>query len=412
MRALFLLHNHPGKGSWFRALEIARRLARRGHGVEVISTSAWRHYRPTPGAIAAEGAGTVRTTESPCRTLFNERQEGWSLFDNGYRLGRVLTGRPPDLVYAFSHKPCCILPALAARIRGARVVLDWSDWWSGPEGLYADCVVNSDAFRSLAAPIRGWRRATFAADGWLEPRAAGWADAVTLISHEFLKHPAAPAGLAAKSLVLHSGAPLETIRPMDKDAARAALGLAFPRGTVVFGYMANFHTDERLLLEALAGAVRRGVDARLLVLGAGFEQTDPGIHEVLRDRVHHAGFRPFAEVGRWLAAADALVLPLRDVALNRARYPHKLSDYVAAGRPLVACDVGETGRLLGEYGFGSLCRPDPGALADGLAAMAERREEWGALGAATREAAERHFDWDGLAGRLFAFLGESLSLTL
>ena len=111
-----------------------------------------------------------------------------------------------------------------------------------------------------------------------------------------------------------------------------------------------------------------------------------------------------------LAAADVLLLPLTNVALNRARYPHKLSDYVAAGRPLVACDVGETGRLLRRYGFGQLSAATPEAFADAMAHVAAEPARWPSLGAETRAAAEAYFDWDALAGRLFNFWEERLAL--
>ena len=48
MQALFLVHNLPERGSYFRALEIARRLAARGHGVELVCISDERKYRPGP----------------------------------------------------------------------------------------------------------------------------------------------------------------------------------------------------------------------------------------------------------------------------------------------------------------------------------------------------------------------------
>ena len=39
-------------------------------------------------------------------------------------------------------------------------------------------------------------------------------------------------------------------------------------------------------------------------------------------------------------------LPYFDTPFNRARWPIKLGDYMAAGRPVVACDIGELGRVV------------------------------------------------------------------
>lgn len=410
MRALFLVHNLPERGSYFRARELAARVAARGHDVHLVMTSEHRMHRPTRRTSPTGLPGVdITEVEAPNRTLFNDKQEGYGVPDNAYRLWLAARERW-DLVYGFSHKPDCVLPGLAARARGARLVLDWSDWWGGPEGLYQSCVVGSEPFLAMPRPIRAWRRATFAVDAWMESHVYEWADAVTLISEEFIQHPGAPDDIAQKSLVLHSGSPLREIVPLHKGDARAALGLELPPDAVVFGYVANFHTDEPLLLEAFADVCGRCPEARLLVVGAGFDRMTPAIQEATRGRITHLGRRPFPQMATCLAAADVLLLPLGDVALNRARYPHKLSDYVAAGRPVIACDVGETGRLLRRYGFGKLCRPHPQDLAAAMMALVGERPRWDTVGAETRAAAETFFDWDLLAGRLFAFWEERLGL--
>ncbi|MCX7719409.1 MAG: glycosyltransferase [Candidatus Sumerlaeaceae bacterium] len=410
MRALFLVHNLPERGSYFRALEIARRMAARGHEVELVCISEVRKHRPGIRFEERIGDGTLRVVEAGYRTLFNERQEGWGVFDNGWRLWRALTWRP-DFVYGFSHKPDCVLPALVARLRGAQVALDWSDWWAGPEGLYRATVLPSAAFASLPRPIRWARRAVFVADSWLEGRSCGLAHAVTLISQEYFSHPAAPRGLRERSLVMHSGAPLESIRPMERDDARRACGIEVPAGVTVFGYVGNFHPDERMLLEAFALVCESRPESRLLVVGSDFEALTPDLQRRIGPRLCHAGRRPFAEMSQWLGAADVLVLPLSNRLLNRARYPHKLSDYVAAGRPLVACDVGETGRLLRRFGIGRLAAPSAGALAEAMVAAADNRAGWRAEGAAVRAAAEQYFHWDRMCEQLFAFLSQHTGLT-
>jgi hypothetical protein len=277
MRALFLVHNLPERGSYFRARELAVRLAARGHEVHLVMTSEHRRHRAVTEVVPTHLPGvTLVESQSPNRTLFNDKQEGYGIPDNLWRVRHALASRW-DLVYAFSHKPNCLLPGLAARSRGARLVVDWADWWGGPEGLYQSCVVNADFFQAMPRPIRAWRRATFAVDGWLEPRAVAAADAVTLISEEYFQHPLAPDTMAQKALVLHSGAPLDRIVPQPAAKARAALGLDFKGDDVVFGYVANFHTDEDLLLAGFARLVERCPKARLLVVGADFCRMTPAI---------------------------------------------------------------------------------------------------------------------------------------
>lgn len=42
--------------------------------------------------------------------------------------------------------------------------------------------------------------------------------------------------------------------------------------------------------------------------------------------------------------AHALLIPLRNIDQDAARYPQKITEYLAAGRPIISCKVGEVGR--------------------------------------------------------------------
>jgi len=411
MRAFFLTHNLRERGSYFRALEIAKRLAARGHEVDFGFVSEWKKYRPHV-LEEAVGDGRLRYIEFPHWTFVNDRQEGWGFFDNYSRIVQVWRGHY-DFLYAFSHKPDCILPAWLGHPVCPRFVLDWSDWWSGPEGLYQACVLPSAGFRSLPRPIRLVRRFVFALEQWWEPRIWRFAHAATLISSEFFRHPLVEREeLQPKAYVMHSGAPLDAIRPMDKLEARRRCELEFPPDATIFGYVANFHTDERLLLEAFARHLQEHPSSYLLVVGSDFENMPPDLYEAVASRIVHVGRQPFERIGEFLGSADVLLLPLTNIALNRARYPHKLSDYVASGRPIIACDVGETGRLLRKYRIGILTEPNAYSFAKAMTTSAQLRESWPKMGEEIRKAAENYFDWDKLCAGLFDFLSRRLNLTL
>lgn len=42
--------------------------------------------------------------------------------------------------------------------------------------------------------------------------------------------------------------------------------------------------------------------------------------------------------------AHALLIPLRNIIQDSARYPQKITEYLAAGRPIISCKIGEVGR--------------------------------------------------------------------
>ena len=151
-------------------------------------------------------------------------------------------------------------------------------------------------------------------------------------------------------------------------ATRTGLGLD---GTFTVGFVGTVrpHKGLAVLAEAVAGL---GEDARLLIAG------DPGEPRALADlkqrlgrRLVVAGETSLDKIGGVLGACDVVAIPQSRTPEAAHQSPAKLFDAMAAGRPVVAGDVGDTAELLG--GAGILVPPDdPAALA---AALGEVRED-------------------------------------
>jgi teichuronic acid biosynthesis glycosyltransferase TuaH len=58
-----------------------------------------------------------------------------------------------------------------------------------------------------------------------------------------------------------------------------------------------------------------------------------------RSNVHHVDRVPITEVPRWLARIDVGLTPYADSAFNRASFPLKTLEYLAAGLPVVSTDL-------------------------------------------------------------------------
>ena len=156
----------------------------------------------------------------------------------------------------------------------------------------------------------------------------------------------------------------------DGPGVRTRLGLD---GTFVVGFVGTVRPHKGLFV--LADAVARlGADARLLVAG------DPGDPRTFADLARRAGSRlvvvgetPLHELGGLLGACDVVAIPQSRVPEAIHQSPAKLLDALAAGRPVVVGDIGDTAEILG--GAGRLVPPDdPVALA---AALAELRDDAG-----------------------------------
>jgi len=144
-----------------------------------------------------------------------------------------------------------------------------------------------------------------------------------------------------------------------------------------------------LLLEALAVL---GGDAPVTLVVIGGSPGDIARHREraaalgLAGFVHFAGPRPVRELGGYLAQADILVSP-RTLGENT---PMKIYSYLAAGRSIIATDIGSHTQAL-DASCAVLVPPDPASLAAGLRRLAgdpRLRERLGRAGVA--RAAERY----------------------
>ncbi len=121
-----------------------------------------------------------------------------------------------------------------------------------------------------------------------------------------------------------------------------------------------------LLLEAFAGLMEKGMDARLLLVGREGE-LPPMLEELderVRERIEFAGFQPPEALPRFFAAADIFVLPSRydgwGVVVNQA---------LGAGLPVVCSEAVGAAEELVEPGKNGYIVPneDVAALEDRLA---------------------------------------------
>lgn len=412
-----LNHNLRERGTWHRAWQLGRELARRGHGVTLWTAAPHHYYRPV-----AETREGVRIVETPSWAPLAGPDDGWGPLDVFYRAARVLA-EPFDLCYAFAHGPNVAAAAwLAARVRRRPLLWDWCDWHAG----------------GILPKRRELRAAGISGKGepWLQQRAEQWdagleswmtrlAGRLTVIS-SFLEDLARGAGRGRDEILrLPNGADLEGIRPLDREACRKELGLGGDaqnaqlktqnsqptahNSQLILGYAANYHPDQELLLRAFAGAARAVPGLRLLKTGPPFAA---GLVRELNlgNSILDLGHVSPGKIPVVLGASDALALPLEDNASNRARVPFKFTDYLAAGRPVVACRVGDIREWFGG-GYeapGLASAPDAAAYGAAIARVLAPESDRAGWGAAARRLAEREFSWRGLTDRLEHFIEDWL----
>ena len=390
MRILFLNHNLAWRGSFFRCLGFARELVRLGHHVDLWTVSP--RYSPRGKRENLDG---VNVWQTPRWSAPGNHDGGYALVDNLVRLVRAGSARW-DLVHAFEHRPNVLLPWLGLRLLhrlslGPSPMLffsDWSDWWAGG-GI-------TTSRRRFAALDRMER--------WVEERSKLGSDGVTVISTTLYQR-AVELGIEPERLALiPAGVPIESFPRHDRLYCRKMLQLPLERPLLGFAGFSLW--DMGLLAEVLTRVKNEVPDCGLLVVGGGVEEKAKAIfHErcVMGQDVFLPGVVPFAEIPLYLGACDVNVLPMEDRLANRARLPNKLMDYYAAGRAVVASDVGDAGAYVREHQTGIAAPGGAEAFSQACVALlrdAPRRE---AMGNRARELAETRFSYHQLCRDWLSF---------
>ncbi|MDR0358298.1 MAG: glycosyltransferase family 4 protein [bacterium] len=389
MNVLLLNHNVAWRSTFFRCLAFGRQLVRRGHRVTLVTTRPSGRFE-----MRSEEVDGVELALMPDLGSGMARS-GWDP-SNVLRRLLFLRGRRFDLVHAFDCRPVVVHPALlASRLRSAPLVIDWADWW-GRGGAIAER--SSWLLRHGFGPIE-----TFYEEHYR--RRADWTTAISSALADRV------AGLGVdpdRVTVIPGGADLERFAPLPRDAARARLGLPLEAPLVLFAGFVQYDLD--LVLESFDVVASEVPGARLVLCGPpspvvrAFQEGHPR----LAGRVLEAGVVGFDLMPAYLAAADVLLLPLRDSITNRGRWPNKLGEYLAMGQPVVTNPTGDVGALLERTGAGRLAGSDPAAFGDAVVRLLRDPEARRELGRRARATAEEELDYAILARRLLDVYGKVL----
>jgi len=141
-----------------------------------------------------------------------------------------------------------------------------------------------------------------------------------------------------------------------------------------------------------------------LIVGAGGHARQTADELAISDKVVLAGIKPYNELPDYYAASDVLAMPLRDTLFNRARWPNKIGDHLAAGRPTVSNPVGDVQDLFKKHSIGLLARSDDAEdFARQVIHLFENPDVAERMGEQARELAEGEYSWEKMTGQLERF---------
>lgn len=258
-------------------------------------------------------------------------------------------------------------------------------WPDGPAAMHlARALGIPFSVKARGADIHHWGGVPAVAHQILEAaRAAGGLLAVS----GALKGDMVALGMPADKIRVHyTGVDLDRFRPVEREAAKAALGVYGPLAITAGALI------PRKRPELVVEVARRLPQVTFLFVGDGPERA--ALERNASENVRFLGARPHTELSRLLAAADVMLLPSRSEGLANVWV-----EALACGTPVVITDAGGAREVVKAPAAGRIVAPEARALAAAVREILASPPE----PASVRRAAQG-FSWERNAAELFDHL--------
>lgn len=292
-----------------------------------------------------------------------------------------------DIVHAETVSiPFTGVPTLFTRMLGtARVMIDFVDLW-GSGGL--------QAHRSYLEPSYSTLRTIL----------ARMSTAATVVS-DFLKNYVMKLGMSPNRVFkIPMGADTDRVRMLPKEEARKILGIDMNSKVVgLESGWAPFGTVIEFMVRVLAEPNLDDSGLKLIFIGDYGERLREKIIGLASElgvtrKIDFSGWLSYSMLSTYLSACDILALPMFDTDFERARFPGRIGDYFAVGRPIVASDVGEVGRVIKGEKCGLVSIPYNAAdFAEKLSVLLTDEKLARQMGAKSRGLAEGKYSWRSIS---------------
>ena len=351
----------------FKGLTFAKALVDRGHEVEVLT--GFPNYpggRLYPGYHVRlrqrESRAGIRITRvalypSHDHSALRRAANYISFAVAAATLGPLSVLRP-EVIYVYHPPATVVLPAILLKtIRRVPFVLDVNDLW--PDTLAATgMVTHQTLLRGVGAFCRlGYRSAA----------------QIVVVSPGF-KQALVDRGVPAEKIeVIYNWCDEAAITHAQSDAPILHEAGVEGRFNVVFA--GNMGRAQALssVLHAAKLIAEKAPRVQFVFVGGGVDvaalKAEAG--ELALHNVRFLPGRPAVEVAPLLAAADVLLVHLRDDPLFAITIPSKVYAYMAVGRPILMAVRGDAADLVTQAGCGLFCEPEqPWSIAEGVQRLA------------------------------------------
>ena len=378
MKILLLNHNVKGVGTYIRCFNFAKHLVRFGHQVTLLSSTP--SYQLVPQKEYINGVRIVCMPDILGRRF---RNGGLGPMDSFLRSLFVLQNRF-DIIENFDHRPAVLYPALVGKyLCKTPLVSEWTDL-HGTEGSLSN---RPAAVQRLIKPY----------EDFTEQQSKKIPQKLVVISRGLEKRALA-LGIPKSNIVyIPGGADLEKIHIRKKEDVRNQFDLPLDRKIIAYTAGTQYNLD--LFIHSVSLVQQSQEDVFLITTGAKMRPQDKALF-FDPERIVEFGFLPYDDYTTLLSAADLFLFPFQNQPLNTGRWPNKIGDYMAAGRPTVSNRTGDLVGLFKKHPIGLLASDEPNDVAEKVIQILSNKQMADEMGGTARQTAEKYYDWGILARKL------------
>lgn len=204
-------------------------------------------------------------------------------------------------------------------------------------------------------------------------------------------------GYRGPAAVAPNGVDIELFKPMDREAARRALGFS----GFVCGYVGRL-VEQKGLAEILQALTDCPPEVNVVFAGSGPYQAELERLVAVRNlqaRVRFLPNRAREELPEVMSALDVLLLPSRTTPRWKEQFGRVIIEAHACRTPVIGSD---SGAIPGVVGAGGLIVPEqnPAALAAAICRLRDNPALLQEMGAAGRRQVENSYSWQRVAAQM------------
>jgi glycosyltransferase involved in cell wall biosynthesis len=329
MKVLILNHNQERFGTYFRCFYLAKYLAKNGVQISMICAS---------GRSFDLGIRKIRISENFIITTLPRIK--YHKYFTGQIFRLILTipiilFSKYDILHAFTvAQPQIGIPAILSKlIRRKPLLVDWDDLWGG--GF-------ADVHGGLVSRILGY----------FEINVPKYADRITYVS-EYLGKRIQQLGYANKSVKILNGANTDEIKLINRVEALNKLKLDGSYKYIVSVGNTYFENGLKFMFKTIHRLETNKLKVKLIMVGV----TDilpvvRKLYEAVKNNIIITGPVDFTQVLNYYSISDMLILPMENNSIENARFPIRLGEYLACGKPILSNATGEVKYILNLYKCG------------------------------------------------------------